>query len=385
MYRVAQGTSPNRAINVAFWGSLDWMGGVSYFSNLINALDLYCSETIAPVLILRPFEKNNITDELSTVKQIILPRDDITKTEARAALINEYARSHSIDLISHSPPLNDLVDIPTLGWIPDFQHLRLSNMFSQEEVSERNANFKDTIRYSTRVILSSEAAKQDLLNFMAPIKKPIDILRFRSNIFLQTPAPWPEVSAKYQIEGPYLFLPNQFWQHKNHEDVFRAVDNLNRRGLKVMIFCSGDKTDYRNPRHHSTLLNFIKTRNLGANIRILGRVPRGEFVALMRKALAVIQPSSFEGWSTTVEEARALGKTLILSDIPVHREQNPANALWFALGDYERLAGLIQDLWLAVHHTSSETVTSDSSSVAAIEYHNYAKAYELIVHRALGK
>jgi glycosyltransferase involved in cell wall biosynthesis len=41
----------------------------------------------------------------------------------------------------------------------------------------------------------------------------------------------------------------------------------------------------------------------------------------MRASIAVINPSLIEGWSTTVEEAKSLGVPLILSDIPVHREQ----------------------------------------------------------------
>jgi glycosyltransferase involved in cell wall biosynthesis len=46
-----------------------------------------------------------------------------------------------------------------------------------------------------------------------------------------------------------------------------------------------------------------------------------------------INPSLFEGWSTTVEEAKALGKFIILSDIKVHREQNPKDAVYFNAKD----------------------------------------------------
>ena len=49
----------------------------------------------------------------------------------------------------------------------------------------------------------------------------------------------------------------------------------------------------------------------------------------MRKAMAVIQPSLFEGWSTVVEDARALGKPMILSDFPVQIEQDPPSSDYF--------------------------------------------------------
>jgi glycosyltransferase involved in cell wall biosynthesis len=41
----------------------------------------------------------------------------------------------------------------------------------------------------------------------------------------------------------------------------------------------------------------------------------------MRASTALINPSLFEGWSTTVEEAKSTGTPMILSDLGVHREQ----------------------------------------------------------------
>jgi hypothetical protein len=58
----------------------------------------------------------------------------------------------------------------------------------------------------------------------------------------------------------------------------------------------------------------------------------------MRQSLAVIQPSLFEGWSTVVEEVKSLGKTILLSDLPVHREQNPPSAEYFNPMDAVSLA-----------------------------------------------
>lgn len=52
-------------------------------------------------------------------------------------------------------------------------------------------------------------------------------------------------------------------------------------------------------------------------------VPFADVLALNAAADAVINPSFFEGWATSVEEAKCLGTPLILSDLPVHREQAP--------------------------------------------------------------
>ncbi|NEQ25188.1 MAG: glycosyltransferase family 4 protein, partial [Microcoleus sp. SIO2G3] len=55
-------------------------------------------------------------------------------------------------------------------------------------------------------------------------------------------------------------------------------------------------------------------------------------------SLAVLQPSFFEGWSTTVEEAKSLGKRMILSAFSVHREQNPPQSVFFNPHEPQSLA-----------------------------------------------
>ncbi|MEO8352985.1 MAG: glycosyltransferase, partial [Chthoniobacteraceae bacterium] len=62
-------------------------------------------------------------------------------------------------------------------------------------------------------------------------------------------------------------------------------------------------------------------------------------------AIAIIQPSLFEGWSTVVEDARALGRPCLLSDLGVHREQNPPGAHFFPPHSAEALADLMAEAW----------------------------------------
>ena len=62
-------------------------------------------------------------------------------------------------------------------------------------------------------------------------------------------------------------------------------------------------------------------------------------------SLGYINPSFFEGWSTTVEEAKYRGKPILLSDLKVHREQAPAKGVFFDPNDPEDLAKKMWDLW----------------------------------------
>jgi hypothetical protein len=56
----------------------------------------------------------------------------------------------------------------------------------------------------------------------------------------------------------------------------------------------------------------------------------------------VLTPSLFEGWSTSVEEAKALEKQMILSDTPIHREQMTNNVIFIDPLDPKSLAPLLR-------------------------------------------
>ena len=69
-------------------------------------------------------------------------------------------------------------------------------------------------------------------------------------------------------------------------------------------------------------------------------IPYEDVFALNAGAIRLLNPSRFEGWSTPVEEAKALGTPLLLSDISLHREQAP-DAAFFGTDDPQTLARLL--------------------------------------------
>ena len=55
----------------------------------------------------------------------------------------------------------------------------------------------------------------------------------------------------------------------------------------------------------------------------------------------IVQPSLCEGWGTVLEDAKVLDKAVLLSDIPVHREQKNEKCTLFDPHDPDALADLI--------------------------------------------
>lgn len=130
-----------------------------------------------------------------------------------------------------------------------------------------------------------------------------------------------QLREKYGIPEKYFFSPNQFWVHKNHKLVLKAVKLLKNEGINILVAFSGKNYDFRNPGYFEELVQFARENDLQENIKFLGFIDRSEQLVLMKHAIAIIQPSLFEGWSTVVEDAKALSQDIILSNLNVHVEQ----------------------------------------------------------------
>jgi glycosyltransferase involved in cell wall biosynthesis len=83
---------------------------------------------------------------------------------------------------------------------------------------------------------------------------------------------------------------------------------------------------------------YVQENNLNDVIRFLGFLDRREQLKLMKHAVAVIQPSLFEGWSTVIEDAMAMNQRVIASDLEVNKEQLMDNGLYFEKNNPNDLA-----------------------------------------------
>ena len=109
----------------------------------------------------------------------------------------------------------------------------------------------------------------------------------------------------------------------------------------MVVAVSGKQFDPRDPEHFARLQLLIESSGMEQNFRLLGLIPHEHIPALMRSCAALINPSTFEGWSTTVEEAKAMGTPMILSSLRVHREQSE-DALFFDATSPGQLASILE-------------------------------------------
>jgi glycosyltransferase involved in cell wall biosynthesis len=227
-------------------------------------------------------------------------------------------------------------------WFPDFQYLHMPDMFDRGEEESYNRAARNMARYATRVLLSSHATQKDFENILPEYKDKVQVIPFAAwiNDEIQSQDAH-QIQDEYHLTEKFFYLPNQFWKHKNHQIVLDALEITKRTTPNITVVASGGLSDFRNPAYPSEFAAEIARRGLRENFILLGLIPRKDVYALMRQSLAILQPSLFEGWSTSVEEAKSLGKRIIVSDLDVHREQNAPGALYFNPHNPQELADLL--------------------------------------------
>jgi len=351
------------SVAVLTQGGTEWIAGRIYIANLIGALNLLPEEErITVSQIAPPTSSHADLNESGAVLRAhwfaFRAADPVVdKLRGAKAGLRHGKWPQSLETAVKQaratvafPVLDSLgreFPIPWIGWIPDFQHKRLPHFFPEEEISRRDRRFQEIVDHAWHVVVSSEDARRDLSQWFPTEPSRHSVFPFVSVINdkwrEEDPA---KVAAQFDLPEKFLIFPCQYWAHKNHDTVFEAIRILRDRGLSdICLVSTGRTNDYRNPDHFTKLQEFLRLHGLEARVRILGLLPRNEEVQLLRRAAAVIQPSQFEGWSALIEDARGLGKRMYVSDIPVHREQQPPNAAFFRLGDAEQLAELVAKDW----------------------------------------
>ena len=368
-----------------------WIGGLNYYKSLLNAIHELPDGKLEPVLFIGASTPESLLKDFPPAARIRLSclsrwsaswmvRKLLQRLSGHDILLERQLKRYGISVLSHcSQPLGMNSMVTTLGWIPDFQHMRLPEFFDETERATRDLSFREICTRCDRVLLSSFAAQEDLKRFMPACLQKSRVLQFVSNVAdISKATSERDICEKYGIEGAYLHLPNQFWRHKNHQIVIDALYLLKQRNKAVTVVCTGNTVDHRHPEYFEALMRHVAEYGLLDSFRVLGVVPYADLLALMKGAAALLNPSLFEGWSTTVEEAKALGKKIVLSNIDVHLEQAPSGGRYFDPHDAEALATLLEEIMadMGEDHPASQQEMQASRRA-------FAENYQCIVLDAL--
>ena len=326
-----------------------WAGGYNYQSNLFAALSQFRSGEFTPVLFAANRDDDGDLPALAGIPGVEVVRS--AAFEGRAGLAAALAlgldrqaaaefRTQEIEAVFESARFFGWrLPYPAVAWFPDLQHRSLPQLFPAAARWRREMGFRVQIASGRTIMLSSDSALRDFRKYYPGAKNKTCTVRFATQpspaLLAANPA---EIIAQYQLPENYFYLPNQFYRHKNHQVVVDALTVLKQRGVDVVVAATGSTEDRREPGYFEQVMAQVRSRGLEKQFLHLGMIPLSHVYALLRACTALINPSRFEGWSSTVEEAKSFGVPMILSNLDVHREQTADAARYFETDDSVTLA-----------------------------------------------
>tara|TARA_B100000795_G_scaffold267969_1_gene253931 strand:- start:1330 stop:2514 length:1185 start_codon:yes stop_codon:yes gene_type:complete len=356
-------------IRVAFlinFNYLKWLGGTYVIKNLIDCINSYSKGEIEPILIVK---KDLSKKEIKEFKNIKLLKTNFFHNQSLVSKIynkflvfclgksskyENFFKKNNINVLSHSNALSNSLflgknsSIKSLPFIADLQYLHFPENFSFKNILFRKLSIVMCALHSSKIILSSLDVKKDLKKisklghkksivhpfiFKSPSKNKILSLSF--------------LKRKYKISTNFFYLPNQYRIHKNHIIVLEALKHLKKDNKlnNLLIISTGHSEDNRKVNYFKEIKNFISENSLENNYRYLGIVPFIEVESFIYHSVALIHPSKFEGRSSPVEQAKAIGKQVILSNIDIHKEQKPRRGLYFNPNNFLKLSSIMLKTW----------------------------------------
>ena len=345
---------------------LKWLGGTYVIKNLIYCINLYSKKEIEPVLIIK---KKLSKEEKKEFKNIKLLQTDFFQNQnlfqrvynkflififGRSKNYDTFFIKNKISILSHSNALSNSLFlgqkslIKSLPFLADLQYLHYPENFSFKNILLRKLNILMCAFHSSKIILSSYDAKKDLKKvskkgyaksivhqfiFQSPKKNQILSLSY--------------LKKKYKIPKNFFYLPNQYRVHKNHIVVLNALNHLKKKNKlnDLLVLSTGHSEDHRKINHFNKIKDFISVNSLNKNYRYLGIVPFNHVLSLIYHSVALIHPSKFEGRSSPVEQAKSIGKLVILSNIKIHKEQKPNRGKYFNPDNFLNLSSIMYKSW----------------------------------------
>jgi len=225
----------------------------------------------------------------------------------------------------------------------DYQDRYYPHLDSEAQLHKRAIQEARIARFADGIVFNSRYSLDDFANrhpTCAAVKDVVPLFAaFSSGELSKDPH---SVARKYHLPDRFFIVPSQLWEHKNHFQLLAALSILKERDKDLMAVLTGMPFDPRRPNFVSELLQKVSSLDLRGRIIFLGQVDREDLTALMRQSVGFLQPSLYEGGGLPAEEARSLGKRIVLADLPLQREATIPFTYYFTPHNPESMAAAIQ-------------------------------------------
>jgi glycosyltransferase involved in cell wall biosynthesis len=241
------------------------------------------------------------------------------------------------DMLSYQLPL------PALVSIHDLMHRyerRFPESCSRLQYLGRENKFSNICKWTKGVLVDSEIGRQQVIESYGLEKDKIHLLPFIPPGYMLQGETASDAQRRYHLPDKFLFYPAQFWEHKNHKNLLKAMARLKPEIPDLKLVLAGSKKNA-----YPAVVNLVQELQITEDVLFLGYVPDADIYDLYRLARALVMPTYFGPTNIPPLEAFAAGCPVAVSDVYGMPEQVGNAALLFNPDSVGGIADCLKKLW----------------------------------------
>jgi glycosyltransferase involved in cell wall biosynthesis len=235
------------------------------------------------------------------------------------------------------------IPVPALVTIYDLNH-RYNKQFPEVSANgvyeKREKNYIEICKWSKGLLVDSNVGKEQVVESYEADPEKIYVLPYIPPKYIYNTNLPEGFDFRYRLPAKYIFYPAQFWEHKNHKNLLKALSMLRKRYPDLsLVFVGAKKNGYE------STLTLVQNLGLSKAVLFLGYIPDEDMPELFRRARGMVMPTFFGPTNIPPLEAIALGCPVGVSNVSAMPEQLGDAALYFDPSSVNEIAETVEKLW----------------------------------------
>jgi glycosyltransferase involved in cell wall biosynthesis len=183
---------------------------------------------------------------------------------------------------------------------------------------DRENFYSKALKRAAKIFVGTQIGKDQIRDFYSLAPENISVNPFLINDFFMTENFQDlDIHKKYNLPPKFLFYPAQFWPHKNHVTLLKAIAKINlEKEENIHLVLSG--SDKGNLKYIKKVINSLKIESY---IHFVGFISESEILNFYKKAIALPYVSLFGPDNLPPLEAFAMNCPVIAHKTPGSEEQ----------------------------------------------------------------
>jgi len=230
----------------------------------------------------------------------------------------------------------------SIGTIHDLMHRyeKFPEVNSPFRFYFREYRFKGIAQCCSGILVDSDVGKSQVIQAYNIEQSKIYVLPYVAPNYIHNKLEVANFDNLYNLPSKFFFYPAQFWPHKNHNLLLRAIAILKKTIPDVALVLSGGfNHDYKK------IYNLSLSLGLKNNITFVGYIPDSHIRGFYIRARALVMPTFFGPTNIPPLEALACNCPIAVSKIYGMPDQLGNSAMYFNPNSVDELVNVLEILW----------------------------------------